>query len=48
MRDIICFRHILTPVALLKTVRRDGNALLYSSSLYVFGLRIAYWTREPE
>lgn len=37
--------HVLIPLAIVKTRRQSGiTSYIDSRSLYVFGIRLAYWT----
>ena len=46
---MVSVRHLLTPVALVRFTKKEANFYGEVSStsfriLYVFGIRIAYWT----
>ena len=42
--EVLCFEHILTPIAILKRGRvANGNIVNYRS-VYIFGIRVLYWT----
>jgi len=38
------FDHILTPLALVRSSRNVSGSIIESRSVYVFGIRIIYWT----
>lgn len=38
------FEHILTPLAVVRGYRHVSGEIVYSRSVYIFGIRIIYWT----
>lgn len=43
-RDFFDYRHMLTPIAVLRLQRGTGTGIIEYRVLYIFGLRVAYWT----
>lgn len=38
------FDHILTPLAIVRATRHVAGGYVMSRSVYIFGIRIIYWT----
>ena len=38
------YRFALVPLSIVRMVRRGGSTILHYRVLYLFGIRLAYWT----
>lgn len=41
------YDHCLIPVSIIRNVRSSPYGNIYSRTVYVFGIRIFYWTCNP-